>query len=557
MTLDLVLLVPGISDNDPLDGATLTLSPSSATPFVNVNQVMTATLLDEDSNPIEGETITFTVSGAHSGSDTAVTNASGVATYTFTQSTNGTDSVVASIEDIASNIASIRWYTILEEATLVLTPPSVSPYINANQVITATLLDHLGSPISGQSITFTRTGVNSSSGNDTTNGSGVATYTITSTLAGADSITATLAALTSNAAVVTWSIEFLLNDQFTDTDAAPITLPRTATPTGALTGSDASNVLSVGSGVLNVAADAGTPTVYLYDAQRARVAGLAAMWSFNPLVAAASLAWRWAFDPANTQASPTTLAWRVASSGVFTLVINASIFPWSVATALTNNTPETIAIIQFSNRNEFYRLISGNWLLVWVDYSITTANMYAGMARAGATQAHTQDNYRTAILGAASTNLYAQLIGNISAGATSAARNGNCLIAFDLDTLPSANSIKINFRKQDANNYWQLDLSSAPTATLYEVVAGTPTSRASAAVTTGKGRIIADGTTIPAYDDNAQLFSYASASNFQASTAIEVSSLGTGGAISDMDVFDRYAQASTPVDANLDALAAG
>lgn len=445
----------------------------------------------------------------------------------------------------------------LNGATLTVTLSSASPYINNNVTVTATLLDKNSNPLQGYAVTISITGITTASSNGTTNASGQTTYTYQSTFAGTDNASATSEGINSNTAVIVWSINFLLNDKFTDTDPAPITLPRTATPTGGETGSDASNLLSVGSDVLNVAADAGTPTVYLYGAQRARVAGLAAMWTINPLVVASTLQGRWGWHNVNNSNNPNRIAFRPISGSWF-LIVSGSTFAWGLMGALANNTPETLAIVLFSNRNELYRLVAGSWRLVWVDYSNADANLYAAYGNGGsATQAHTQDNYRVAILGAASTALYTQLVGNISAGATSAARNGNCLIAFDLDTLPSAETIDIYFRKQDFQNYWLLRVS--PTATvLREVVAGVETLRGSTSTpTTGKYRSIADGTTISVYDDNAQLFSYASASNFQNETAIEINSLGTGGAISDMDVYDRYGAAGTALDANLDATAAG
>lgn len=449
----------------------------------------------------------------------------------------------------------------LAGATLALATASATPAINTNNVFTATLLDSSGNPLEGYLINFSTSGLHTDTGTDTTDASGEATFTLTSTYAGADTVTASVdddPDITDSEGV-TWSISFLLNDQFTDTDAAPITLPRTATPTGGETGSDASNLLSVGSGVLNVAANAGTPTVYLYDAQRARVAGLAAMWSFNPLLAGASLFWRWGWHTANNT-NPTTLAMR-SFSGALRVMISGATLGWDMMGALANNTSETLAIIQFSNRNEFIRLVSGSWRLVWVDYSVTTSNLYAGAGiAANATAAHTQDNYRVAILGAATTNLYAQLVGNISAGATSAARNGNSLGAFDLDTLPS-DSFKVRIRKQDNSNYWEIDGASTGNYTLNEVVAGVPTQRGQALAVLVNGqklRWTADGTTIGLYYNNTQAFTpYASASNFQNATAIEFNALGTGGALSDADIYDRYGAAGTALDANLDATAAG
>jgi hypothetical protein len=60
-------------------------------------------------------------------------------------------------------------------------------------------------------------------------------------------------------------------------------------------------------------------------------------------------------------------------------------------------------------------------------------------------------------------------------------------IEFTVTTLPSAGTIDLRFRQQDANNYWQVTISSTGALTLNEVVAGTPTQRATAAAAVANG----------------------------------------------------------------------
>jgi RHS repeat-associated protein len=97
-----------------LAGAALTLTPASAGPnTLGATQTLTATLLDRNGNPIPNQTIQFTVTGVNPGTGTAITNASGQATFTYTGNNAGSDVAIASVVapgfSVNSNTSTIAW----------------------------------------------------------------------------------------------------------------------------------------------------------------------------------------------------------------------------------------------------------------------------------------------------------------------------------------------------------------------------------------------------------------------------------------------------------------
>jgi hypothetical protein len=93
----------------------ITLSPASATNPVNTNHTLTATATDAGV-PAVGKTVTFKVlSGPNAGkTGTGITNGSGVATFTYTSTTTGTDTIQASFvaksgATVTSNTATKTW----------------------------------------------------------------------------------------------------------------------------------------------------------------------------------------------------------------------------------------------------------------------------------------------------------------------------------------------------------------------------------------------------------------------------------------------------------------
>jgi hypothetical protein len=102
---------------------------------------------------------------------------------------------------------------------------------------------------------------------------------------------------------------------------------------------------------------------------------------------------------------------------------------------------------------------------------------------------------------------------------------------------PSADATRVRFRQQDENNRWDVQVVGGGDLYLFEWVAGGPTARGfvGAGVTNGDVLVVElTGTTIRVYVDGSQAIEYASATNFATRTTGEVSTLGTGGAVSDL-----------------------
>lgn len=89
----------------------LSLTPPTATNNINTSHTLTATLVDVTGAPVTGEMITFTViAGPHAGkTGTGVTNASGQATWSYTGTSVGQDTIIASGAGVTSNQAKKEW----------------------------------------------------------------------------------------------------------------------------------------------------------------------------------------------------------------------------------------------------------------------------------------------------------------------------------------------------------------------------------------------------------------------------------------------------------------
>jgi hypothetical protein len=89
--------------------ATITLGPASATHNVGETHTANATVTDGNGQPLAGVYVTLQRSGANPGAQTATTNASGAATFTYTGTNGGVDSLVVQAGAIHSNTAAVHW----------------------------------------------------------------------------------------------------------------------------------------------------------------------------------------------------------------------------------------------------------------------------------------------------------------------------------------------------------------------------------------------------------------------------------------------------------------
>lgn len=187
---------------------TTSLAVSSSTVNVGTSVTFTATVTDEDDEPIEGLTVTFKDGGSSLG--TGTTNSSGVATLTSSGLAAGNHSVTAeTTEDNTYSGSTSTAVTVTVNKFTTSTSLSLGSntiYVDSSTTATATVTSG-GNGVNGLTVTF-KDGF-TTLGTSTTNSSGVATYTISGLNAGNHSITAvvtensTYAASTSSAVTLT------------------------------------------------------------------------------------------------------------------------------------------------------------------------------------------------------------------------------------------------------------------------------------------------------------------------------------------------------------------
>ncbi len=175
--------------------ASLALSASDATPDTNTAVTVTATLTDHNGTGIANVPINFTVTGANATTGSATTDSSGTATFSYTGTVNGADTVLAYADfnrDSSQTSGEPSKSTIITwggAAGLALAPSNQSVQVGTAASVGVTLTNPSGT-ISGVSVKVTVTGVNASSSAVTTNASGTATFSYTGANTGTDTITA-------------------------------------------------------------------------------------------------------------------------------------------------------------------------------------------------------------------------------------------------------------------------------------------------------------------------------------------------------------------------------
>jgi len=191
-------------------------SPSSVVADGATTSTITVTLLDANGNAVPGKTVTLAKSlgsSTISGSP-AVSNASGVATFTVRDAT--AQSVTYTATDATDGVAITATATVIFYGPANATQSSVNPSpasVSANGVatstITVTLLDVNGNPVPGKSVSLAQStgGVSTVSGSPgVSNASGVATFTVKDATAQSVTYTATDTtdgvAITDTAAVI-------------------------------------------------------------------------------------------------------------------------------------------------------------------------------------------------------------------------------------------------------------------------------------------------------------------------------------------------------------------
>jgi adhesin/invasin len=167
--------------------ASLTLAANPTSVSVGGTSILSATVVDQYNNLVDdGTLVSFASDLGHVLSPH--TTSSGIATSTITSTLAGTAHVAAT-SGAASNSASVTFNPSSPYAMTLLANPDTLA-VGGTSILTATVIDQFNNPVAnGTSVTFATSRGTVGSPRTTTNG--IATSTITSTLAGTAYITAT------------------------------------------------------------------------------------------------------------------------------------------------------------------------------------------------------------------------------------------------------------------------------------------------------------------------------------------------------------------------------
>lgn len=165
-------------------GQGIVLTPTTGSNPVGSPYTLTAKVQNNTGAPIASRTVTFTIlSGPNAGKvATATTNATGKATFTYTSSTGGMDTVQASFvgttsSTIKSNDATVTWTVVAPTPSTLAAEAATGDYHDPTTVSATLTKTATSAAIVGKTVQFTLNGTETCTG--TTNATGVATCSIT------------------------------------------------------------------------------------------------------------------------------------------------------------------------------------------------------------------------------------------------------------------------------------------------------------------------------------------------------------------------------------------
>jgi hypothetical protein len=184
--------------------STVVASPTTVASDGVTESTVTVTLKDATSAAVPGKTVTLASSRGAADTISAasgVSSGSGVVTFTVKSSTAGSPVFTATDTTDSVTVAQTATVTFLSAAvsaansTVSASPTSVAADGSTTSTVTVTVKDSSSAAISGKTVTLAKTSGPGSPVIDpssaTTDGSGIATFTVQSTTAGADVFTAT------------------------------------------------------------------------------------------------------------------------------------------------------------------------------------------------------------------------------------------------------------------------------------------------------------------------------------------------------------------------------
>lgn len=180
--------------------ASVVVEPAADTNRAGEQHCVTATVRDAFGNPTPGVTVFFSVSGANTASGNATTDAQGRATFCYTGTRAGADTIKAvadrnrdgSPQDGEPFGVAAKTYTPADPATLTLAPKSAENRAGEQHCVTATVEDRFGNRTPGVRVVFSVSGPNPTASDVTvvTDANGQATFCYTGRRTGADTISA-------------------------------------------------------------------------------------------------------------------------------------------------------------------------------------------------------------------------------------------------------------------------------------------------------------------------------------------------------------------------------
>ena len=283
---------------------------------------------------------------------------------------------------------------------------------------------------------------------------------------------------------------FLLRDEFTTTQAAPLTSPRTCEPgPGTLVKVDSANKMSISSTQLRWTTRTGNDDpLWRTSATLARQIGQA-LHTY-----AKDTKWHIGFDTLNNR-SPLVGSF-VISSSTLTPSVTASLNP-----ALGDTRDFTafynFVVMQQSDGCHFFvkNMIGGidypYWTHIYFSTADTTANLYAGIgcSNANPTTEAVFEDFRIAVLGGGLQIDYgfATSYAATASAAATAIMSANGLVVCNR-TFVTSDVFELDIRRTDNSNRWCVRGSQVgSTVKLIEIVAGVETERATAAQTFTNG----------------------------------------------------------------------
>lgn len=128
----------------PVVASHVALTPKTATDLVNTVDSVLATVTDSSNNPVAGVRVDFQVTGANTASGFAVTDTSGQASFTYTGTHLGTDTILATAATL-TDTASVSWYG--APPTVAFSSPTPGSTLAAGNFIIVTGQAQPGSPL--------------------------------------------------------------------------------------------------------------------------------------------------------------------------------------------------------------------------------------------------------------------------------------------------------------------------------------------------------------------------------------------------------------------------